>query len=246
MSIKGIFPCDAQIIEYAQAAFRGYENYYLKIIKRAQKARIRFSGDLAPIVLLGGNHFINTTDREVNEGLILALLLSFKLESRIKGNPEDLIKSPRFGTEPIGRGTIKFFRGAEFAIVLRHKEIAGAAKYDHPMRRIVEANKKRGAYDPIEQGRPSQHWSGHTHMGGHAQTKNVSFNVSGSQTYHDPYGDRLGFPLNYIASTVKGLPVKGPAWGPEVLIHLEHSFFQKARQYWKEWDIDRKVLFELA
>lgn len=244
---RGVLPCDEQINEYVEEAFAGYEDYFLGIIERSKKAGIKFLGDLKPIIFLGGNHFKHTVEGELNDGKLVARLLKAKLESRMRnGKFADLIGSPSFGDEPIGRGVIQFLDGVEFAVVIRHKDIVGASKYADPMQRIVPSSKKRGAYDAWEHGRFTFHFSGHTHMGGFALTDDASFDVCGSQAFHDAYGDKIGFPLNYIASLIEGIPTRGLSWGPIVRIPLEYPFFQKTRNYWKEWDIDRKVLFELA
>jgi len=71
---RGIFPCGDQIKEYKKAAFdrKEYEDYFLKIIERAKSLRIKYEDDLAPIIFLGGNHFMNTTNRELNDGIEMA------------------------------------------------------------------------------------------------------------------------------------------------------------------------------
>jgi len=244
---RGIFPSEDQIEEFTDAAFNGYEDYFLRIIQRAKREGVEFKGDLAPIIFLGGNHYINTTEGEANEGLAVARVLRSLLRTRIMDcDPETLIKSPRFGREPIGRGTVRFLRGKEFAIVVRHKGIAGAAKYDDQMRRLISASSKRGVYDDSEKGRFTFQIMGHSHMGGFAHTNDSSYDVCGSQTFHDPFGDKLGFPLNYIASLIKGIPKKGLAWGPIIGIPLSYSFFKRTTKFWKEWDIERKNLFEFS
>ena len=244
---RGIFPCQAQLSEYEEAALSGYEDYFLDIIKRARKAGIKFEGDLAPIMILGGNHFIGTVEGELNDGKLAADLLRNKLRHRIlKGDIDKFVKSPDFGGEPIGSGLIRFSEGGEFAVSLRHKAIAGASKYDDPVRKARDAYRKRGIFESWQQERFSLNFSGHTHRGGFSHNPGESFDVCGSQTFHNAFGDKLGFPLNYIASHVQGIPKKGIAWGPIVRIPLEYSFFKKTSKYWKKWKLDRKVLFEFS
>jgi len=244
---RGIFPCQAQLSEYEEAALSNYEDYFLDIIKRARKAGIQFKGDLAPIMILGGNHFIGTVEGEMNDGKLAADLLKNKLRHRIfKGNIDEFVKSPDFGGEPIGSGFIRFPEGGEFAISVRHKAIAGASKYDDPIRKARDAHRKRGIFESWQQGRFSLNLSGHTHRGGFSHNPSESFDVCGSQTFHNAFGDKLGFPLNYIASHVQGIPKKGIAWGPIIRIPLEYSFFKKTSKYWKKWEINRKVLFEFS
>jgi len=233
--IRGVFPCQKQIEEYERVVLDGYEDYFLNIIKRAVKFKTRFSGDLAPIVILGGNHFNNSLEKEINDGVIISTSLKNRLSRTLRElglNPDNVIKSPHWGDQTVGGGVLGFYRGGEYAITLRHKATGGAAKFDDPIRKIREAYRKRG--------------SGHTHRGGFSHGPDESFDIGGSQVFHDPFGEKLGFPLNYIASKIIGIPVKGIAWGPIVRIPLEYSFFKKTSKYYKKWKVDSSALFELS
>ncbi len=251
---RGIFPCEKQIEEYKKAAFgrKEYEDYFLKIIERAKSLRIKYEDDLAPIIFLGGNHFMNTTNRELNDGIEMADCLRKLLKNRIEKlkrlnlTIDEMIKSPQFGDLAAGGGVLKLFKGAEYGFSLRHKEITGASKYKDPIRKIKEVNRKRGLTENWQQGKFVFFFSGHTHRGGFSHGPNESFDVGGSQTFHDSWGDRWGYPLNYVASKIIGIPVKGIAWGPIVRIPLEYSFFKKTKRYWKKWKINPKKIFEFA
>ena len=247
--IRGVFPCQYQIEEFERVVLDDYEDYFLNIIKRAAKLKTSFSGDLAPIVILGGNHFSNSLEKEMNDGVIISTSLRNRLGRVLKElglNPDNAIKSPHWGDQPVGGGVLKFYRGEEYAITLRHKATGGAAKFDDPIRKIREAYRKRGTTESWQQGRFTFSFSGHTHRGGFSHGPDESFDIGGSQVFHDPFGEKLGFPLNYIASKIIGIPVKGIAWGPIVRIPLEYSFFNKVSKYYKNWKIDADVLFELS
>jgi len=247
--IRGVFPCQKQVEEYERVVLDGYEDYFLNIIKRATKLKTRFSGDLAPVVILGGNHFINSLEKEMNDGVIISALLRNRLNRALRGlglNPDEVIKSPHWGDQPVGGGVLKFCRGGEYAITLRHKAIGGAAKFDDPIRKIRDAYRKRGTIESWQQGRFTFSFSGHTHRGGFSHGPHESFDIGACQVFHDPFGEKLGFPLNYIASKVIGIPVKGIAWGPIVRIPLEYSLFKKISKYYKKWKVDTKALFGLS
>ncbi len=247
---RGIFPCQKQIEEYERIVLDGHEEYFLNMIKRAKKQRISFSGDLSPITILGGNHFINTLEKEVNDGVIIAGMFRNRLSKQLRDlnidDPEDVIKSPHWGDQAVGGGVLRFPQGGEYAITVRHKATGGAAKFDDPIRKIREAYRKRGTTESWQQGRFTFHFSGHTHRGGFSHAPNESIDIGGSQVFHDPFGEKLGFPLNYIASKVIGVPKKGIEWGPIVRISLEYSFFSKTSKHYKKWEIDPDVLFELS
>lgn len=247
--IRGVFPCQKQIEEYERVVLDGYEDYFLNIIKKAAELKICFSDDLAPVVILGGNHFSNSLEKEMNDGVIISTMLRNRLSRVLKElglDPANVIKSPHWGDQSVGGGVLRFRQGGEYAITLRHKATGGAAKFDDPIRKIRDAYRKRGTTEPWQQGRFTFSFSGHTHRGGFSHGPDESFDIGGSQVFHDPFGEKLGFPLNYIAFKIIGMPVKGIAWGPIVRIPLEYSFFAKASKHYKKWKIDADVLFELS
>jgi len=131
-----------------------------------------------------------------------------------------------------------------YAIFGKHKQGQSASKYRDSIRPMREAFGKRGTTSPFQEGRFTINLAAHTHYAGISSSGNSLHIRAGSQSFHDPFGEMFGFPLNNISTEILGLPKDGPHTGLVTLIRLRYEEFQ----HWakKKFPVDKEKLFNNA
>jgi len=263
--LGGILMSEKQLESYIANAVVPYHGYFYQILKRAEKAGLVVRGDLGVITILSGNHFQNTFGGYFSESQLIAQRMKDELlkhHSDFKEKDlERLICAKMIGKIGIADGVMgiipvknkrnmgekEILTQNEFyfyAIFGKHKQGQHASKYKDSIRPMREAFGKRGTTSPYQEGRFTINAAGHTHYAGVSTSQNSLHIRAGSQTFHDPFGEMLGYPLNNISTEILGLPKDGPHTGLITLIRLRYEEFQRWAK--KKFPIDKEKLFNNA
>ncbi len=263
--LGGILMTDKQLESYIANAVVPYHEYFYQILKRAEKVGLVVGGDLGVITLLSGNHFQNTFGGFFSESELIAIRMRDEL---LKHHPdlkekdlEKLIFTKMIGKIGIADGVMgiipvknkrnmgekEILTQNEFyfyAIFGKHKQGQRASKYNDSIRSMREAFGKRGTTSSYQEGRFTINAAGHTHYAGVTTSQNSLHIRAGSQSFHDPFGEEHGYPLNNISTEILGLPKDGPHTGLVTLIRLRYEEFQRWAK--KKFPVDKEKLFNNA
>ncbi len=263
--LGGILMTDKQLESYIANAVVPYHKYFYQILKRAEKVGLVVKGDLGIITILSGNHFQNTFGGFFSESHLIATRMRDEL---LKHHPdlkekdlERLIFTKMIGKVGLADGVMGIIPGKGkntidvkeilaqndfyfYAIFSKHKQGQGTSKYKDSIKGMREAFGKRGTTSPYQEGRFTVNLAGHTHYAGVTSSQFSLHIRAGSQSFHDPFGEMLGFPLNNISTEILGLPKDGPHTGLITLIRLRYEEFQ----HWakKRFFVDKERLFNNA
>lgn len=263
--LGGILMTEKQLNSYVANAISPYHEYFYRILKRAEQAGLVVKGDLGVITILSGNHFQNTFGGYFSESELIATRMRDELlkhHSDLKEKDlEKLIFTKMIGKIGIADGVMGIVPTKNkrtmsekeiltqndfyfYAIFGKHKQGQGASKYKDSIRPMREAFGKRGTTSAYQEGRFTINAAGHTHYAGVTTSQNSLHIRAGSQSFHDPFGEEHGYPLNNISTEILGLPKDGPHTGPITLIRLRYEEFQRWAK--KKFPVDKEKLFNNA
>jgi len=257
--IRGIHWPQYQMREYKRRVLEPNADMFASIVKRSQSAGIKAYGieeyltgnpdmrSIAILTILGGNHFRNTVEGELNEGSfyaenIIDLLAADKSIGLSREELENIVRAPLHGSTSYGQGILKTgTNGYEWGISLRHEPSRKSGANGDPLREAIKNVLERGDFTGIFAGRKVIHLSGDIHRFGHVLTSDAVVLSVAAGTGGDPYGER-GFSPNNIGNFVVGIPARGPEYGPIRIIQFNQDF---VRSYFeKPWDIDWDRIFK--
>jgi|GEM_PF-1765661 len=257
--IRGIHWPQYQMREYKRRVLEPNADMFASIVKRSQKAGVKAFGveeylsgnpdmrSIAILTILGGNHFRNTVEGELNEGSfyaenIIDLLAADKSIGLSREELERIVRAPLHGSTSYGQGILKTgTNGYEWAISLRHEPARKSGANGDPLREAVKNAQERGDFTGIFAGKKVIHLSGDIHRFGSVFTSDAVVLSVAAGTGGDPYGER-GFSPNNIGNFVVGIPARGPEYGPIRIIVFNHDFVRK--YFEKSWDVDWNRIFK--
>lgn len=257
--IRGIHWPQYQMREYKRRVLEPNADIFASIVKRSQKAGVIALGieeyltgnpdmrSIGIITILGGNHFRNTVEGELNEGSfyaenIIDILAADKSIGLSKEDLERIVRAPLHGSTSYGQGIFKTgSNGYEYGFSLRHEPARKSGANGDPLREAVKNVLERGDFTGIFAGRKVIHLSGDIHRFGSVVMSDAIVLSVAAGTGGDPYGER-GFSPNNIGNFVVGIPARGPEYGPVRIIVFNQDFVRSYLE--KSWNIDWDRIFK--
>jgi hypothetical protein len=249
---SGIYELDKQIEEYASSLSESlYTDYWLMILRNAEKVGLSLTGTLAYILHIVGNHCMNTYKHSnvfrsdslmatyIIQRNLLYRLIEKCLETKSLDDLKiarvvmDQMKSPSFGPLGEARGALFIPGHPEWAILLKHKQ--GKPK---------DANKRgrKRSMNEDEVGKHHINLSGDTHKGGVVWSRSVWNFQTGCQQGEGEFGREIDGSEQNVFAINFGIPVGGPSCGPSVVVFIDQATVRSFAQ--NPFAIDRSILFE--
>lgn len=247
---SGIYELDGQTEEYVDSIAR-YLDYWLMILRRAEKVGIRLTGTLACITKIIGNHCANTfrdlhffrsDSRPVIDKMQLKIMYALIKKCQETKNVDDLkiadfimkqMQSPSLGPLGEARGSLCIPGHPEWAFLMKHKQGSIEESND---------NARKRATNETEVDRPCINLSGDNHRGGFLYSRGVWNFQTGCGQGEGTYGREINGSEQNVFAMNFGIPVGGPGCGPAVVMFIDQT---TARAFAKNpFPIDRKILFK--